>query len=132
MRRGKTPEQGFTLIELLVVVIIIGILAAIAIPVYLGQRKKAVDASLKSDLQTVVLAMETYWSDNQDYPTASGANVVSIFPGLKTSPGNTVDVTVDATGQDYCLIASAPSRASHSWVYDHGAGGLQPATVTSC
>ena len=53
-------DEGFTLIELLVVIIIIGILAAIAIPVFLNQRKKGYDASEKSDLRTVANEMETY------------------------------------------------------------------------
>ena len=64
-------DQGFTLIELLVVIIIIGILAAIAIPVFLNQRKKAVDASIKSDLRTVANEMETYYTDAQTYPATA-------------------------------------------------------------
>ena len=64
-------EGGFTLIELLVVIIIIGILAAIAIPVFLNQRKKAVDASIKSDLRTAATALETYFTDNQAYNAAT-------------------------------------------------------------
>ena len=55
----KEKDQGFTLIELLVVIIIIGILAAIAIPVFLNQRKKGVDASLKSDLKNAATVVET-------------------------------------------------------------------------
>ena len=72
-------ESGFTLIELLVVMIIIGILAAIAIPVFLNQRKNAVDASYKSDLRTIANEMESYYTDNEVYPagvaaaTAAGA-----------------------------------------------------------
>src|SRR6478672_148602 len=70
-------ESGFTLIELLVVMIIIGILAAIAIPVFLNQRKNAVDASYKSDLRTVANEMESYFTDNEVYPTTGPSNTAA-------------------------------------------------------
>ncbi len=60
-------EEGFTLIELLVVIIIIGILAAIAIPVFLNQRQKGYDAGIKSDLDNAATAEETYLTDNNAY-----------------------------------------------------------------
>src|SRR3954454_18752879 len=60
-------EEGFTLIELLVVIIIIGILAAIAIPVFLNQRKKGYDSQAKSDLRNFASAEETYFTDAQRY-----------------------------------------------------------------
>src|SRR5690554_4482786 len=64
----KEKDKGFTLIELLVVIIIIGILAAIAIPVFLNQRERAVDTSVRSDLRTIATELETYYVDNQEYP----------------------------------------------------------------
>ena len=71
----KEKDQGFTLIELLVVIIIIGILAAIAIPVFLSQREKGVQAGIKSDLKSVATFEETYYVDNAKYIAYTGAPV---------------------------------------------------------
>src|SRR3954452_23663740 len=60
-------RKGFTLIELLIVVVIIGILAAIAIPKFANTKEKAVVASMKSDLRNLVTAQESFFADNQDY-----------------------------------------------------------------
>jgi type IV pilus assembly protein PilA len=70
-------RKGFTLIELLIVVVIIGILAAIAIPKFANTKQKAVVASMKSDLRNLVTAQEAFFSDNNDYApaTTSGAQV---------------------------------------------------------
>src|SRR5688500_14144028 len=66
-------RKGFTLIELLIVVVIIGILAAIAIPKFANTKEKAVLASMKSDLRNMVTAQEGFFSDNQDYAGSYGA-----------------------------------------------------------
>ena len=129
-------DQGFTLIELLVVIIIIGILAAIAIPVFLNQRMKAVDASIKSDLRTIANEMETQYVDNQFYTGfASGA---ALPGGAKVTTGNTfVGTTSGATGTgtaiSYCIVGTgATGTATQAWVYVSSAGGLQPKSVTAC
>jgi len=64
---SMSNRKGFTLIELLIVVVIIGILAAIAIPKFANTKEKAVVASMKSDLRNLVTAQEAFFSDNQDY-----------------------------------------------------------------
>ena len=69
IKASKEKDQGFTLIELLVVIVIIGILAAIAIPLFLNQRQKGVEASIKSDLKTLATAEETYLIDAGSYTT---------------------------------------------------------------
>jgi prepilin-type N-terminal cleavage/methylation domain-containing protein len=68
LRKSQENEGGFTLIELLVVMIIIGILAAIAIPVFLNQRKKAQDSAAKADVSTVGKELATYWVDGVTVP----------------------------------------------------------------
>ena len=65
-------RKGFTLIELLIVVVIIGILAAIAIPKFANTKQKAIVASMKSDLRNLVTAQEAFFSDNNDYAGVDG------------------------------------------------------------
>jgi type IV pilus assembly protein PilA len=97
-------RKGFTLIELLIVVVIIGILAAIAIPKFANTKQKAVVASMKSDLRNLVTAQEAFFSDNNDYAgnTTSGGQVngtggagrVSFVP----STGNVVTMAAVTAG----------------------------------
>ena len=81
LRSRAQDEKGFTLIELLVVILIIGILAAIALPAFLNQRGKAQDAEAKSAVRTAQTAMETWYTDEQDY-SATLANLQEIEPAL--------------------------------------------------
>lgn len=80
--RRRRNEKGFTLIELLVVVIIIGLLAAIAIPAFLGQRNKANDAAAKSLVRNGATAMEAYFSDGNTYLGANNTNLAAIEPNI--------------------------------------------------
>jgi len=82
-------EGGFTLIELLVV-IIIGILAAIAIPVFLNQRQKGYDAAAKSDARNIATLEETYLTDTTNYLAGGAAADTATLAGVLTSPGLSV------------------------------------------
>jgi type IV pilus assembly protein PilA len=93
---ARKAQSGFTLIELLVVMIIIGILAAIAIPLYLSQKQKAADAQAKSDVHSAAIAEESYFADNLTYAPAT---ISTTPPALLAAQGfkmssKTVDVTV--------------------------------------
>ena len=122
-------EGGFTLIELLVVIIIIGILAAIAIPVFLNQRKKGYEASMKSDLRTAANEMETYFTDAQVYPAPStvtqATNKLTVGTGgdvVTLSSGNSIAVK-SSTANGFCLDATS-TKTSALWSYDSANGGL--------
>ncbi|MGB7981524.1 MAG: prepilin-type N-terminal cleavage/methylation domain-containing protein [Candidatus Nanopelagicales bacterium] len=123
--RKERGEEGFTLIELLVVIIIIGILAAIAIPVFLNQRQKGWDAAVKADLRNAATAQETYLTDFGSYstesPVVAGAAGELGDAGFKYSTNtnydsNTAAIEVDATSnQSYCL--DAVSASGTTWNY---------------
>ncbi|MBA3232351.1 MAG: prepilin-type N-terminal cleavage/methylation domain-containing protein [Propionibacteriales bacterium] len=109
MRKSmEEKDQGFTLIELLVVMIIIGILAAIAIPVFLNQRKKAQDSAAKADVSTIGKELATYYVDGTGVPTLAltsgrytltppGAGATAVDLG-KASANVTLDAAVAGAG----------------------------------
>ena len=92
-------RKGFTLIELLIVVVIIGILAAIAIPKFANTKEKAVLAGMKSDLRNLVTAQEAYFSDNQTYAPALGAAQAAGVVAFVPTQNNVITLsTVTAAG----------------------------------
>ncbi len=131
----KEKDEGFTLIELLVVMIIIGILAAIAIPVFLNQRAKAQDSATKADVTTLGKEIATYFVDNTAAPTVvrNGENfeVAGQVVGRRSQP--TIDLAAafpnTATATSWCIAlvntaGSGAAAADQTWKYS-AAGGLQ-------
>jgi prepilin-type N-terminal cleavage/methylation domain-containing protein len=143
-------EQGFTLIELLVVMIIIGILAAIAIPTFLNQRKNGYNSATKTDLGNIGLAFESAAVDKggdftkifvsgkglaTNVLATNGVLTASTYPASTVEFSGTQNVTLtlaaDATATQFCVYGENQSNTGTFWVYTKGKGGLQPSSYTS-
>jgi type IV pilus assembly protein PilA len=117
-------EGGFTLIELLVVILIIAILAAIAIPVFLAQRRKGWISQAQSALKNMATAQESFLTENPAYATT----VPELEDQGFTYSADDVDPAVEsATSTEYCLSATSLHDAAIVWYYDSDVGRPQEA-----
>jgi type IV pilus assembly protein PilA len=118
--RRLNEENGFTLIELLVVLIIMGLIAAIAIAAFTGQKDKAHDADAKTAARGAQLAMEAYFVENKTYVGATVTQLRNIQPALTDAPSLSVQA---ATANTFQLSTSSTSTTPVTFTVARSSNG---------
>ena len=125
LARRIGADRGFTLVELLVVMLIVGLLAAIAVPSFVGQRGKAHDAAAKTSVRTAATAIETYRTDNDGAYT--GATVADL-DAIESTLADAV-LTIESAGDDEYEIGVA-SETGNTFTIERHPDGTSDFTCT--
>lgn len=119
-RRLKNTEEGFSLVELVIVLVIIGILAAIAVPIYANQQREAKLAVLKADISSTSTRL-SQWQNNNGYETVATTAQFTSSIRVNSTADNVITLASSGTGENlqYCVLGSiAISGSTLNWNYN--------------